>query len=314
MADAIQMYLDNVRGDTLPGDTVYIEKHIGEVPEDRPHPDFYGTVDYAAYGKDRLLVVDYKHGEGIVVEPYFNPQMMYYAYGIILARRNPNIRDDREVILRIVQPRAFHVEGPIREWVTTAGEIIHWAENELLPAMERAEYDVTLDPGKWCRFCPAKLFCPMLTAVYGAAAKADPNILPNFGQKRIGLEYAQREAVKFYLKALEDEVLRRNSLGNTVPGTKLVDKKANRIWDGSAPDLAKAKFAADAFTKPELKSPAELEKLGPAAKKFVQEHAYMPRTGLTVALDTDSKPEVKVPKSADIFAHLIEAGNNSDNS
>ena len=175
--------------------------------------------------------------------------------------------------------------------------------------MERAEIDTELNPGQWCRFCPAKLFCPLLTALFGAAAKADPNLIPNFGQQRIGLEYAQLEAVNFYTKALKDEVYRRNMLGNTVPNTKLVLKKANRVWDGTAEELAKERFGAEALKKPEVKSPAELEKLSAAAKTFVKEHAYMPQTGLTVAYENDPKPAVKVEKAADIFAHLIDKGN-----
>lgn len=306
MAKAIQIYLDDCRQFMTPSATTYIEFAIGADPEKRPHPQFYGRLDFAAYDTDETVVEDFKYGEGIVVEPEENVQMMYYAYGLLIAR--PFVRSDRVVRLRICQPRAWHPEGPIREWETTAGEVIHWAEHELLPAMQRAEIDTDLDPGKWCRFCPAKLFCPMLTAVYGAAAKADPNVLPNFGQKRIALEYAQRDAVKFYIKALEDEVYRRNMTGTSVPGTKLVLKKANRVWNGEAEALAKARFGEKAYTTPELKSPAEFDRLGADGKKFTAEHAYMPQTGLTVAYENDPKPAVKVEKAADIFKHLIEQG------
>jgi hypothetical protein len=295
----------------LPNVTGYIEYAIGANKETRPHPGFYGRLDFGAWGTDETVVEDFKFGEGIVVEPDENPQMKYYAYGLIRGRidAGAHVRSDRVFKLRICQPRAWHPDGPIREWTTTAGEIIHWGETELLPAMLRAEVDMTLDPGDWCRFCPAKLFCPMLDALFGAAAKADPNVVPNFGQQRMAREYAQRGAVKFYLKALEDEVYRRNMLGNTVPGTKLVLKKANRVWDGSAEDLAKTQFGAEALTPAELKSPAEFEKISAAAKNFVKEHAYMPQNGLTVALESDTKPAVKVEKSADIFAHLIDKGN-----
>ncbi len=309
MAEAIQVYLDYARSIRTEGATVRVEVPVGEDPARRPHPKFYGRVDLEQYGPDILDVVDYKHGEGIVVEPDENAQMMYYAYGILWERtsRGIAVRSDRLVRLTIVQPRAFHEDGPVRTWETTAGEIIHWGETTLVPAMERAEFDLTLDPGKWCRFCPAKLFCPLLQSLFGAAAKADASVLPSFGQKRIGLEYAQLEAVNFYIKALKDEVYRRNMLGNTVPGTKLVMKRANRVWNDQA--LAALEVLGDArFTKPELKSPAEIEKLGPAAKKLVSEYAYLPDNGLTVDLESSKKPGVKVEKSEDTFAHLINAG------
>lgn len=310
MADAVQTYLDFVRPlADLPTAAVMIEQRIGSDPAVRPHPSFFGTVDFASYSTDFLDVVDYKHGEGIVVEPENNAQMMYYAYGILHARMSNGVkvRSDRIVRLSIVQPRAFHFDGPVRTWETTAGEIIHWAENELIPAMQRAELDTTLDPGKWCRFCPAKLFCPMLQSLFGAAAKADASVLPNFGQKRIGLEYQQIEAVNFYIKALKDEVYRRNMLGNTVPGTKLVQKRSNRIWNGDVTARLEAELGPAIYTKPELKSPPEVEKISPAAKKLVSELAYMPDNGLTVDLESSTKAAVRVEKSTDIFAHLIDA-------
>jgi hypothetical protein len=304
MADAVQVYLDDCREFMADDVTVYIERKIGEDPEKRPHPAFYGTVDFAAYGKDELIVEDFKYGEGIVVEPYWNTQLLYYAYGVLSSRSM--VRSGRVVRLRICQPRAFHSEGPIREWSTTAGEIMHWGETELIPAMQRAEIDSELNPGKWCRFCPAKLFCPQLDALFGAAAKADPRVIPHFGQERMAREFGEVEAVKFYLKALEDEVYRRNSIGNTVPGTKLVQKKSRRIFNAGSEPLFEQRFGVEAFEPKTLKSPAEMEKIGPDAKKLVREHSHMPMTGVTVALDNDPREAVIVPKSTDAFAHLID--------
>lgn len=310
IADAVQMYLDAVRADITPSATLYVEVRIGADPETRPHPNFYGTADAVVYDTDITTVTDYKHGEGIVVEADNNPQLLYYAYGVLKTRTH--VRSDRVVRLRIVQPRAWHEDGPIRECEPTAGEILQWGDTVLLPAMERAEIDNDFDAGKWCRFCPAKLFCPLLTGIFGAAAKANPNTIPGFGNKRIGLEYQQREAVKFYMHALEDEVYRRNMLGNTVPGTKLVLKKANRIFKDGADALFRARFGAAAVSPAELKSPAQMAAIGPDAKKLVEQWAYMPQTGLTVAPESDKKPAVKVEKAADTFAHLIEAGDNAD--
>ncbi len=308
--NAIQTYLGDVRQFIKPGVTVLVEQRIGNDPARRPHPDFYGTVDFAAYGPEELVVEDYKHGEGIVVEPEENAQMMYYAYGIIHDRtsRGASVRSDRVVRLRICQPRAYHPDGPIREWETTVGEIVHWAENELMPAMSAAEIDNKFDAGKWCRFCPAKLYCPLLNGLFGAAAKANPEAIPNFSSERLGLEYMQREAVKFYMKALEDETYRRNMTGNTVPHTKLVQKRANRVFRAGADDFFKSRFGASALSAPELKSPAEMEKIEPAAKALVKEWAYLPNTGLTVALESDTKPAVKVEKVVDIFAHMADVG------
>lgn len=315
MADAVQTYLDYVRP-LMIGTTYFIEQKIGDLADGpRPHPDFYGTTDFGAYSTDVLDVVDYKHGEGIVVEAEENVQMMYYAYGILWKKlaHGVQVRSDRIVRLTIVQPRAFHPDGPIRTWETTAGEIIAWAEEVLLPAMQAAEIDNDFQAGAWCRFCSAKLFCPLLQGLFGAAAKANPEAIPNFSAKRLSLEYQQRDAVKFYMKALEDEVYRRNMIGHTVPGTKLVQKQAKRVWRPEAQKVMVEAFGEDAMTKPELKSPAEMEAIGPVAKKLVKEYAYTPNTGLTVALESDRKLAVKVEKTADIFAHMIPAEDPMEN-
>lgn len=304
MADAVQSYLDHCRPIIAEASIVLIEKRIGGNVAKRPHPDFFGTVDFAALvrGKKRLVVRDYKHGEGIVVEAERNVQMMYYGYGIIL---DENIPDEYVVDLGIVQPRAYHDDGPIRLWETTAGEIKKWAETVLLPAMEAAEVDETFDTGKWCRFCPAKLLCPLLTGLFGAAAKANPAAVPNFSHQRLGLEYKQREAVKFYLKALEDETFRRLNIGQPVPGAKLVLKQAKRVWAEGARDLFVKEFGDEAIEPGALKSPAQMETIGPKAKALVQQHAYMPATGFTVADESSSKPAVKVERVADVFSHMI---------
>lgn len=312
MVESVQMYLDYCRSLMGDGVTVSIEEKIGgNDPEKRPHPDFYGRLDFSAYGRDFLDIVDYKHGEGIAVEAFDNPQLKYYAYGKLWDRIHNhavNVRSDRVVRLHIVQPRAYHNDGPIRVFETTAGEIIHWAENELLPAMERAEFETDFQAGKWCRFCPAKLFCPLLQGVYGAAAKADSTMIANFGQKRMAMEYSMLPAVKFYMKALEEECFRRANNGNTVPGTKLVPKQSRRTWRSGAEEEAKKLFGAAAMEPPSIKSPAELEKLGPKAKEFVKGAAFMPQTDLTIVPLDDKRSEVKVEKARDIFAHFIEAG------
>jgi hypothetical protein len=61
--------------------------------------------------------------------------------------------------------------------------------------------------------------------------------------------------------------------------------------------MLKAAFGEEKiFSKPELKSPAEIEKLGEDAANTVKGLAYTPQTGLTVALSTDKRPEVAPPK------------------
>lgn len=304
IADAIQVYLDTVRALVRPESKLYIEARVS-------HPDhklFYGTVDNAVVTGTHLDVTDYKHGEGIVVEVDDNPQVLYYAYGIL--RRHPEVET---VTLRIVQPRGFHHLGPVREWETTAAYIRDWAAEELIPAMLRTEMDNTLDPGPWCRFCPAKLVCPMMVSLFGAACTADPKIVVQLSDAGVGRSYQYVQAVKFYLKALEDEAFRRLNLGTEIAGIKLVHKKANRVWKPGSFEFFQEHYGAQAVTVPEIKSPAEMAKIDGKAKELVKEWAYTPASGLTVALEDDPRVGVKVQSTVQAFgAAVAQIGEQSE--
>lgn len=323
MAHAIQVYLDCCRRDLKTAVLHYIEYPISSPV----HPDFYGTADWVAIisklagyvsdvgpklgldPNDRLIIADLKGGEGIVVEPEDNPQLKYYAFGVIdgLERSaNVTLRDDLKVTLRICQPRAYYEDNRvIREWDTTVGEIKAWVHDVLVPAMHATEFDHDLDAGPWCRFCPAKLVCPMMASLFGAACKSNPKEVITLTDESLGRSYQYRDAVRFYLKAMEDETFRRLNLGKKVPGTKLVPKKANRVFKSEAPAIFKEKFGSDAMHPAELKSPSEMEKLGSAAKELVREYAYTPQTGLTVATDDDKRPAVKIETSQQAFGTAV---------
>lgn len=298
MAEAVQVYLDYVMPRRRSATTSWwCEFHIS----DDLHPLFYGTVDFGSLEDGLLEIVDFKYGAGIVVEPENNPQLMYYAYGLL--QHQPSAR---RVKLTIVQPRAWHPDAVIRSWETTADEIAEWGEKTLLLAMQAAEIDETLDAGHWCRFCPAKLACPLLYGLFKAAANINPKTIVNLSDEAAGRDYKLREAVKFYLKAQEDDMMRRLLAGREIVEAKLVHKKADRVFKDGAEAALKAEFGEDIYTIPELKSPAKLEALGPRAKELVKEYAYMPQTGFTVALADDRRIGVKLQSTQAAFGAAIE--------
>lgn len=315
LAEAIQVYLDVCRADMDTAAYHYIELGLA-APE--LHELAFGTLDFGAiFGAPSfeephfivptlVKVRDLKGGEGIVVDPEENPQLMYYALLLIL--QNPHWSDDTPVELEIAQPRAFHVDGPIRTWTTTVGAIREWMHSWLIPAMARTEIDDELDAGPWCRFCPAKLVCPKLTALFKAAAISNPQEIVAWNDATLGQNYKLVAAVEFYTRALKEETLRRALKGRTFEGAaKLVKKKSNRVWKGEAEAKVKALFGDKAYTKPELKSPPEIEKLGPDGKEFVKEYAYSPDTGLTLARWDDPKVGIKVESSEEAFADAAAA-------
>lgn len=288
LCDPLQTYLDYCR--SLEGNR-YVEYGISSPI----HPNFYGTLDYGCIGKT-IEVVDLKGGQGVMVEIEDNPQLKYYAFGLIdgveRAIGTP-LMDSLTVGLTICQPRGFHSDGPVRRWETTVGDIKAWVHGTLVPAMHATEYDKTLQVGEWCRFCPAKLVCPMLTALFQAACLAKADHLPDTSDEALGRNFVLAAGVKHYLKALELEAYNRAMRGHTIPGGKLVHKKANRVWKDGAVEQMKQRFGDDAWNPPEIKTPAQMEKV-PAAKEWVKEFAFTPTSGLNFVLETATGQAVKV--------------------
>lgn len=306
MAQHIQTYLDWVRGKMRTEE--YVQHWVEFALAHPTHPLFYGTVDFGLRLTTRLGVTDLKGGIGIRVDAERNPQLMYYAYLLIVKieeLEGKPLPDDFPVDLEIVQPRAFSPEGAIRTWETTVGEIKEWVHDTLIPAMAAAEYDKSLDSGPWCRFCPAKLVCPLLTSLFRAAALYDPKEIVHYTAETVGRSYQYAQAVKHYIKALEDDAGRRLNAGEKVPGVKLVPKEANRVFTPEGQKLAGEKFGEEAFEPAKLKSPAQLEKVSPAARDFVKEHAYKPNTGETVALDSDPRPAIVKQTAAEAFGAAV---------
>jgi len=303
-ANAVQAYIDLMRPLLSAATSVRVEQRMH-----RPdlHPQFYGTADCALYfaGTHTLDVTDYKHGEGIVVEVEWNPQIMYYAYGLLDA-----YPDAKHIRLRIVQPRAFHRQGVAREWAIERETLEAWATKELLPAMDRTQMDGTLDAGEWCRFCPAKRACPLLVGLFGAAMKYDANTIVDTGDENLGRQYQQIQGVKFLIAAIEKETHARLLKGGSDAlhrFVKLVAQKANRVWKSGAEEVLKARLGDKAYSKPELLGPATVEKVSGDAKALVKEWAYTPLKGTTVALADDKRPAIVQRTATDAFGEAIKA-------
>lgn len=300
MAEAVQVYLDTMRpifGRIVPRSEVLIEAHLSS-PSD--HPSMYGTVDCSLLEDDPegliLDVTDYKHGAGVFVSVVENAQIMYYGYMLLRTQSLP--LDNLRIRFRIVQPRISGAD-PVREWMTTAAELLKWGEEVLLPGMRRTEWDTSLKAGDWCQFCEARSRCPLLAGLF---AQAQAGTFEN----QMSTFFPQIAAVKKFIKAVEGEVYALLMRGVDVPSAKLVQGKANRVFKAGTEDIFKREFGVAAYEPAALKSPAAMEKIGPRAKELVQMHAYTPKGNLTVAPADDSRPAVAVQNMAQAFAHLTE--------
>jgi len=293
MADAVQLYLDGVR-------KWHPDRHQGNTWIERQfycpsiHKYFWGTSDLVYLDGRVLHVWDFKYGAGIVVEVENNPQLKYYACGVL---EDLNLWDGVDkVVLHVSQPRGFHWRGPNRDWTIPTGDLIAWLEDELVPGMDRTLVSRDTKSGDHCRFCPARYrACPQLMK----DMKELENMLKELeGKTAEVLDNTQIarllnliDVAKIVGKAAERTAFARMQAGKVVPGRKLVPAKANRVFKDGAEAEAKKTFGDKAYTEREMKSPAQIEEL-PGGEAFCQRWAFKPDKGLTLVKGDDNRPAV----------------------
>src|SRR4029077_9649937 len=115
----------------------------------------WGTMDCGVHSGDDLYVADLKYGKGHVVDPD-TPQLKLYA--LALSSRIMEKRPRLRVTLTICQPRAGC--EVLRSHVTTLGELYHWRDTVVLPAVATIKAgDTTENAGPHCRWCVRQTEC-----------------------------------------------------------------------------------------------------------------------------------------------------------
>lgn len=308
MALAVQIYLDRCRDlmAQYPDAEVLIEKRVDNKDL---HPDFGGTSDFTLIAPKVIFTKDYKHGKGIAKEAVGNPQMRYYGLGNFYKLSVKLGAKIERVENEIVQPRAYHHLGPIRHEEMTRGELIQWGNEKLFPAMEAVD-DIgpALKSGTHCQFCPAKTGCPLMAAMFDAAAKADLADAKKLTDEELGQEFERVDAVAKYIKGIKDEAYSRAMKGKSVPGGKLVEGRVDRIWNEAGSKKIITDYGDDAYQDKKLKSPAMVEKTCVGGNKFASEYGYKPKKGkLTFVPESATGKPVTVEPAAKKFEGIKSA-------
>ncbi|WP_299444652.1 DUF2800 domain-containing protein [uncultured Rhodospira sp.] len=312
MAAAVGEYMDYVLSrmelyHDLEGEfpTLFVEQGFDL---DHVWAGMYGTSDCVLwFPKWGLLeVIDYKHGEGIPVQVVQNPQLQYYACGAIHRLGAATASSEVEQVkLTICQPRCAHPSGYTRSWDTTVEDLMEFLTNVLVPGIKEAlTPGAPLKDGPHCRFCPARLVCPMLTERFetfkhAADMDADPTVVSDL---QLGEMYEATETVRIFMKAVEGETYKRLTRGLDIPGAKLVNQKAQRAWKEGAVGAAKA-AGLECYQAPAFNSPAQMEKV-PGGREFARKWAYKPEAGLTVARAHDIRDKVSARRAVEVFANV----------
>lgn len=262
---------------------------------DRVHKDNWGTTDTRAFDStsNTLFIFDYKYGHRYV-DVYENWQLVDYGIGAI--DEITNVSDlDITVVFVIVQPRCFHGEGPVTQWVVNAADLRAQA-NILKAAAEAALGDnPTMTTGNHCLDCSANHVCDGAAKAAGAAmdiARA-PLSLTEHTSHSISVELSMLKRAETALKAritgLEAEVESKILKGVLIPGWTVRNGKGRKKWNKSTAEvLALGAMFKKNLGKDALITPTQAIKLG-IDESVINNYSVVPSTSFKLVKDDGSK-------------------------
>ena len=250
----------------------------------------FGNADLVGRIGDRCIVLDWKFGDGVMVEAEENPQGLFYAAAV---KKTSDLywaaNGTSEVEIVIVQP------PHIRRWVTTWDRVDAF-ERELVAAVKLAQRpDAPMALGDWCRWCTAKPICPLMT---GAVDRVAHTALQTLDPEQLAKALTLADQLESFIGDARKLAQERLEKGMPVPGYKLVAKRATRQWANE--DKAKQALMAlgvphDQMTKTELLSPAQMEKVLKKSKLALPDDQVVAvSSGNTIAASDDPRPAVMV--------------------
>lgn len=185
----------------------------------------FGTGDCVIIADGTLRIVDYKHGQGVLVEAESNPQMMLYALGAL--ELFDGIYDINEVSMTIYQPRRDNVSTH----TVFKESLYQWAEEVLKPTAEIAyagagEYSC----GEWCRFCKAKNECRARADANLALAQYDFRLPPLLEDDEIESILGRIDDLVSWASDIKEYALQAAVGGKEWNGWKLVEGRSNRRY------------------------------------------------------------------------------------
>ena len=252
-------------------------------------PGVFGSTDFVGRLGNRAVVLDWKFGDGVVVDAEENEQLMFYAAA---AMRTTALQwafeGATEIECVIVQPPM------IRRWVTTPERIAQF-EHQLVKAVKQAQSaDAILKAGEHCRWCAAKPVCPQMT---GAVDRALQVQLKEIDAAMLGQYLTKADVLEGWitdLRALAFQLLEKNI---PVPGYKIVQKQSRRQWVDDAKAIAALHDMGlprgELFSPEEIRSPAQIEKVLKKRKLALPDDLVKSvSSGTTLASEDDSRPAV----------------------
>lgn len=287
MYDACLLYAEDVRREML--DRSVFTPHVEEkVSIWDIHSLLWGTPDCWLYDRKAgvLIVWDFKYGHDLV-EPFENWQLLCYLAGILRALGIDGYQDQHlRVSLRVVQPRAYHRDGPIREWVRMACDFRPYFNILYHEAAKAMGPDPVTVSGPWCKNCSALAHCETARRSTMAAVDYIGNVTStDLDNDALAMELRTlRRAVKAaenLLVAREEQASAKITAGEYVPGYAIEAGKGRRRWTIPADEviaLGKQKGVSLEKVEKSVVTPTQARNLG-VDETVIKQYSETPNTG-----------------------------------
>ena len=250
-------------------------------------PGVFGHADLLGRLGPRAIVLDWKFGDGVIVDAEESEQGLFYAAAAMETRGLEWVfKGATEIEIVIVQSPA------IRRWVTTPERVAAFKRDLDRAVALASKPDAPMAMGDWCRWCTAKPICPLMT---GAIERLEHNALEAMSPQDLGRALALADKLESFIEEARKIAFGRLEKGMPVDGYKLVPKQARRQW--VKPDEAAAWLTQQGVApyKQELLSPAQAETaLKKSKTSLPADMVASVSSGNTIAPESDPRPAVMV--------------------
>ena len=263
-------------------------------------PEGYGTADCIIAADENLHVIDFKYGQGVLVNVEHNSQLMCYGIGAL--NLFDGIYDIKTVTLHIFQPRRENVQS----WTITVDELKDWAENELKPkALMAMNGEGEYNPGPWCKFCNSKIRCRARAEENMRLAQMEFRKPPLLDDDEIVEVLKLVPDLTKWAEEIKDYALDQAvNHGKVWDGFKVVEGRSIRRYkdEDAVAEAAKANGFDDIYRR-SLITLTEMQKLM-GKKKFEEilgKYIIKPQGAPTLVPVTDKRPEMNVTNAIQEF-------------
>lgn len=297
MVDAVELLRDDVAAKLGPQWREAARVEYRTQPIRRIHESAcWGTVDVHGWGQVNsqwvLFVWDFKFGFKRV-EVFENKQIVAYTAGLLAEYQIDGLRDQSTPCrLAICQPRAYHADGPLREWRVMASDLRALINQLSMAAEEATGSAPTCRPrASACENCRARAHCDALQeAAYRGMDLARQAIPRELSAEAAGLELVHlTEAAKLMearLSGLEEVVKYKLGQGERVPHWRMAPGAASPKWNRSESEIAMLGRALGLdLTKPvDVITPTQAKAKG-VPESLLKMYSTVPTTALKLTRD-----------------------------